>query len=209
MAQLHIVKQGECFSSVAKKYGFLEKTLWEHPSNSELKNKRNDPNVLFPGDKINIPDIEMKEDSAPTEDTHVYKISREKIKFSLHVLKNDEPVANAGYVLTIDGSRIEDKTDGDGWIHQPISQSAKSGKLVIADADLEYDLNFGYLDPVEEISGVQSRLRNLGHYFGSITGEKDYLTEAALLGFQRKYQLPETGESDNATQAKLKEIHGS
>lgn len=209
MAHVHVVKQGDCFSSIAKKYGFLEKTLWNHPSNGDLKNKRKDPNILFPGDEVNIPDKNLKEYPAPTEDKHIYKVVRETLKFSLQVLKNDEPVANQQYILTIDGKRIEDATDGDGWIHQPIDAAAKQGKLVIAAAELEYELRFGHLDPVEENSGVQGRLRNLGHHFGKIGDDNDHLIEAALLGFQRKYGLPETGESDAATKAKLKEVHGS
>lgn len=208
MAHLHIVKQGECFSSITKKYGFLEKILWEHASNSELKNRRNNPNVLFPGDEINIPDIELKEYSVPTEDTHSYKVIREKINFSLQVLKNDQPVADEEYLLTVDGASVKDVTDGEGWIRQPIDARAKAGKLVIANAELEYELRFGYLDPVEEKSGVMSRLRNLGHYFGENENNNDYLLEAALRGFQHQHGLDETGANDAATQAKLKEVHG-
>ena len=209
MAHVHVTQQGDCFSSISKKYGFLEKTLWDHPSNSELKNKRHNPNILFPGDEINIPDNELKEYSASTENRHTYRVCREAIKFSLHVLKNDQPVANEKYILTIDGNRIEAVTDGDGWIHQPLDAAAKKGKLIITNAELEYELRFGYLDPVEEKSGVQSRLRNLGHYFGESDGDNDYLIEAALRGFQHKYGLPETGENDEATKIKLKEVHGS
>lgn len=208
MAHLHIVKQGECFSSIAKKYGFLEKTLWEHASNSALKNKRNNPNVLLPGDEVNIPDTELKEYSAPTEDTHHYVVTREKIDFSLQVLENEKPVANEEYLLTVDGTSVKDVTDGEGWIHQPIDATAKTGKLVIANAKLEYELRFGYLDPVEEKSGVMSRLRNLGRYFGENEKNNEYLLEAALRGFQHQHGLNETGTADAATQAKLKEVHG-
>ena len=209
MPQLHIVKQGECFSSIAKKYGFLEKTLWEHPLNGELKNKRQNPNVLFPGDEINIPDHDLKEHTGATETQHKFRLIRDKIEFSLQVLNNDEPVANEEYVLTVDGENIKDVTDGEGWVRQPIEAMAKKGKLVIAGADLEFDLRFGYLDPVEEKSGAMSRLRNLGHYFGENENNNDCLLEAALRGFQKKYNLPETGENDAATQSKLKEVHGS
>ena len=209
MAHVHVVQQGDCFSSIAVKNGFLEETLWNHPSNSELKNKRRNPNTLFPGDEVIIPDIELKEYPAPTENKHIFEVKREKITFSLQVLKNDQPAANEEYLLTVDGSRVTDVTDGDGWIHQPIKAAARKGKLVIANAELEYELRFGYLDPVEEKSGVQSRLRNLGHYFGEKDKDNDYLMEAALHGFQRKHGLPETGASDAATKAKLEEVHGS
>jgi len=209
MPHIHVVEQGDCFSSIAKKYGFLEETLWNHPSNGELKNKRVNPNILFPGDEITIPDLELKEHPGATENRHNFQLKREKIDFSLQVLKNDEPVAGEEYLLTVDGRNIKDVTDGDGWVRQPIDARAQKGKLVIEKAELEYELRFGYLDPVEEKSGVMSRLRNLGHFFGESETNNDYLLEAALRGFQNKYGLQETGENDAPTQAKLKEVHGS
>jgi len=209
MANEHTVSQGECFSSIAKEYGFLEQTLWNHPANAELKNKRENPNVLLPGDVVTIPDRQSGEEQASTEQKHVYKARGERIKFNLRVLQNDKPIANENYTLVVDGEQIEGTTDGDGWVRQPIKADAAKGKLVFARIKHEQELLFGYLDPIDEVTGVQGRLRNLGHYPGEVDGAADGLTETALLGFQHKYGLAETGKPDDATKAKLKEIHGS
>ena len=47
-----------------------------------------------------------------------------------------------------------------------------------------YDLAVGHLDPVEEISGVQARLGNLGYYSGPITGTLDDATRRAVSAFR-------------------------
>ena len=58
----HTVKQGECLSSIAAKYGFGDwKALYDHPSNAALKKKRPNPHVLFPGDVVSIPEKEKKQ----------------------------------------------------------------------------------------------------------------------------------------------------
>lgn len=46
----HLVKQGECLSSIAAQYRFAWEQLWNLPQNRELRLKRKNPNILFPGD---------------------------------------------------------------------------------------------------------------------------------------------------------------
>jgi hypothetical protein len=48
----------------------------------------------------------------------------------------------------------------------------------------KYELAVGHLDPVEEVSGVQARLGNLGYYSGPITGTLDDATRRAISAFR-------------------------
>ena len=62
----YTVKQGDCFMSIAAANGFLWDILWNHGDNATLKQLRKDPNVLFPGDTIVIPDKTQRIESAAT-----------------------------------------------------------------------------------------------------------------------------------------------
>ena len=211
MATEHIVEQGDCFSSIAKEYGFLERTLWNHPANAALKQKRKNPNVLLPGDVVVIPDRESGAENAATEQKHIFKARGEKVKLQLRLLLNNKPRTNLSYTIIVDGNMIEGKTDSDGWINTPIPAVARTAKLVISSAAIseEYDLGLGFLDPAEEISGVKGRLGNLGFYGGDLDDSPNANLGSALNGFQKENGLEETGIADEATKSKLVEIHGS
>lgn len=57
MSTRHIVAQGEFLASIALQHGFRNwRVIWEHPDNAALKQRRKNPNVLFPGDELVIPE---------------------------------------------------------------------------------------------------------------------------------------------------------
>ena len=59
------VKQGECMSSYAKKYGFHDPdVIYSHPANSALKTERKNPHILKKGDVVKIPDRNMMTEEA-------------------------------------------------------------------------------------------------------------------------------------------------
>lgn len=211
MATEHIVEQGECFSSIAKEYGFLEKTLWNHPANAALKAKRKNPNVLLSGDVVIIPDRVSGTEQASTEQKHVYKTKGEKTELQLQLLIEDEPLANAKYCLTVGSLIIESSTDGDGWVREKIPAAAKSARLLVSpgtEDEEEYELLLGHLDPAEENSGIVGRLNNLGFFF-DLDDTEDEAMKLVLQRFQKKHGLKETGAPDAVTIERLKAEHGS
>lgn len=113
--------------------------------------------------------------------------------------------------MEIDGKTFSGTTDDDGRVKQYISPSAKSGKLVVGEEleAEEYKLKLGYLDPVSEDSGVQSRLKNLGFICGKADGDMQEKTIAAIKKFQAKAGLSVTGEIDQSTKDALVQEHGS
>ena len=110
------VKQGDCISSIAYRYGFFPDTIWNDPKNSELKQKRQDPNVLAPGDLVYIPDKRIREVSGATEQRHRFRKKGVPEKLVVQFKNNDEARANEAYVLDIDGQLTEGKTDGEGRV---------------------------------------------------------------------------------------------
>jgi N-acetylmuramoyl-L-alanine amidase len=65
------------------------------------------------------------------------------------------------------------------------------------------------LDPIDVISGVKQRLRNLCFDCGDHSDEETPDLQAALSAFQAKHALSVTGTIDDATRAAILEAHGS
>lgn len=201
------VDQGDSISSIAKDNGHFWKTIWEHGQNSGLRSKRKDPNVLFPGDEVFVPDIELKEENRGVNQRHKFKLKGEECKFKMKLLMMGEPRANESYILNLDGKLIKGTTDGDGMIEQVVPADAQSGKLILGDGKEEYEIRIGHLNPIDEISGVQQRLNNLGFSAGAEDGELSDDLAAALTAFQNRYHLPANGQLDSATKSKLEQLH--
>jgi N-acetylmuramoyl-L-alanine amidase len=209
MAEDHKVKQGDCSSSIAFEKGFFVDTIWNHPNNKELKEKRKDPNVLMPGDIVFVPDKRLKEVSEATNNVYKYKCKNTPEKLKLQFFKADEPRANEDYELEIDGLKFSGKTDSQGRLEQSIPPSAAKGQIrLLKDGDT-YDLLLGNLDPYDEVTGVQGRLRHLGFYFGSIDGKITAELEHAIQEFQITKDIEPDGELNGPTIDALKAAFGA
>lgn len=211
MPQDYNVEPGDCISSIALNHGFFWETLWNHGSNSELKSKRQDPNILKEGDLVHIPDLTLKQESGATEQRHRFK--RKGVPEKLRIRIEDEegkPIANVPYKITIDGTHRHGTTDADGWVIESIPPDAQGGKLLVGKEgeEQEHELNLGHLDPIEELTGVQARLRNLG-YDCAVDGQLNEQTREALKHFQLEHSLDPTGEPDDATREHLQKEHHS
>jgi hypothetical protein len=52
----HVVKPGDTLSGIARRYGVKSwQELYYHPSNASFRSKRPNPDLIFPGDQVNIP----------------------------------------------------------------------------------------------------------------------------------------------------------
>jgi hypothetical protein len=205
------VKQGDCVSSIAERYGLSWEKIWNHPNNAELNQKREDPNVLYSGDVVFIPEKEVKQESGATGQRHHFRRKGVPEKLIIVLKEEDEPRVNVPYILEIDGELLSGSTDSEGRLEHPISPDAKRGKLIIGEGEdrEEQDLQLGHLDPITEISGIQARLDNLGFECGQINGKLGPETQEAIRLFQTKHGLNVTGEPYEAMRQKLKEEYGT
>ena len=208
----YTVKQGDCIMSIAEDCGFFWETIWNHADNTGLKRLRKDPNILFPGDIVVVPEKTPRVEPAPTDQLNkfVKKTTPAQVRLRLLDLKR-KPRPNLQYVATVDGVNSSGQSDGEGYITVEAKPNARQLKLKVTDGSKseEYTLPLGSIDPVEELSGVQQRLANLGYPCGSEQGTLGELTRTAIRAFQKEMNLTVTGQLDDATRQKLTQIHGT
>lgn len=215
MADYYTVQQGDYISKIAKDNGFTDYTIiWNHPNNADLKNLRQNPNVLFPGDQVFIPDMEQKEESGATDKRHPFVVNKDTLKLRL-VLEDvyEKPIAGAQCALLVDGQIFQLTTDGNGKLEQEIPLNAKQGTLTIRGDQTPFaneviPIKIGHLDPVDEISGQVARLNNLGYAAGPLDGSDEAAFESAVEEFQCDHSLTVDGICGPHTQSKLKQVHG-
>lgn len=210
MAINYTVKQGDCISSIAFEHGFLPATIWNHENNAKLKTERKDPNVLLPGDVVFIPDLRLKEVNEPTDQVHKFRYKAAPAKLNLRLLKDGEPLRSEPFVLEIGGNLVKGTSDNDGRIRVPIMPNAENGRLTVGvpPNQIEYVLDLGWLDPIEQLSGVKKRLHNLGYEVGVMDQRESAELENAILEFELDHNLEQTGQASDQLRARLKEVHG-
>jgi len=203
------VKPGDCISSIAFDHGFFPDTVWNYPDNAELKKLRGDPNVLLPGDIVVVPDLRPKVVSEPTNE--VYKFRRKGVPEKLRVQfkLNHRPRANEPYSLEVEGKIIQTgkTTDSEGRIECGIPPNARNIRVLFNDGKEAHQLNAGSLNPIEEMSGVQGRLKNLGYYEGPVDGKTSSALEESLRTFQKEKNLEGNGALNEATRAAIKQAY--
>ena len=131
MSTQHDVAQGECISSIAFENGFFPDTLWNHPANAKLKQLRQDPSVLRPGDCVVIPDKRPK--TIALNENNRYRFRRKGVpKFlRIRIMRVNRPLAGLQLTIAIDGRPADRRqTDKDGWLVCPIPPNA-AGALIL------------------------------------------------------------------------------
>lgn len=214
MPIVHVVQQGECLSSIAHKYGFSDyKKIYDHGDNAEFKQRRPDPNLIFPGDRLTIPDKNVKTFSCATGQTHRFVVKQPKRKLQLKLLDSaGEPIADIPYTLKLGSETLEGTTSGEGKIEHDIPIREKKATLIMNGT--QRTLLIGHLNPLEYtedegVSGVQSRLKNLGYPVGSIDGKMNPSTRAAIQAFQHDQDMTVDGQISDALISRLKKEYGS
>lgn len=206
------VKQGDCLSRIARRFHFTVDKLSKVPENRHLHENRRTRDILFPGDIVFIPEVEVRSEKVSTEARHKFKLKpAPKMEVALSLVSENRPRVGLGCKLVLDeleGSAnvVEAFTDENGVVRFDIPLQASSGVLKI-DAFESYHLLFANLDPVITVSGAQQRLSNLGHIV-DCNNELDENTKRAFLKFQKDEGITESGLLDEDTMTALEKIHG-
>jgi Putative peptidoglycan binding domain/LysM domain len=203
----YTVKPGDCVSSIAFNFGFLPDTIWNDAANADLKDLRKDPNILKEGDVVVIPEKRTRSVARATDASHRFVLKGVPATLRLQLFDGTTPRASQSFRLIVDGRKFEGTTDGNGVLEVSIRPDAGKGELTIGPDMFQCDLDFGALDPITEISGIQARLNNIGYNCGPVDGKPSDRLRRMLLMFQSVFGLQGTGEADDSTINKLREIH--
>jgi N-acetylmuramoyl-L-alanine amidase len=214
MPERYAVVAGDCLSSIAEDFGFADyRSIYDDPINADFRALRPNPNLIHPGDVIQIPDKEGKFDNKGTGATHQFTVRTTKRFLRLRMLNSEgAKLADADYTLNVDGEERKGTTDADGFLREAISRRARKASMQIGGAN--WTLNIGHLNPIDQapdagILGVQQRLANLGYQPGAIDGTDGPKTQAAVRAFQEgNPPLAVDGICGPKTQARLVDVHG-
>lgn len=216
----HTVRQGEHLARIALAHGFANyDSIWNHPLNAELKVKRKNPNTLFPGDNLFLPEAEQKTVNKSTDQEHLFVKHATALKLRLKLSAAlDEVFAETLCQLNIGAQTTNLKTDANGELTKYIEAATEKAILLVnrelrrqtkvITLTFEIPLLIGHLDPVEELSGQRARLLNLGYYRDTSPDEIEAEFVSAVEEFQCDQGLAVDGVCGAKTQAKLREIHG-
>ena len=201
-------KQGDHMSKIAKAFGFSDyRRIWDDPGNSSLRNLRDNPHVLMPGDDVLIPARELRIESRAVDQRYPFRAKSRPLRIQI-VVKNYDFIlqANTPGQLRIELDLADITTDGAGLIKKDIARDDEDGTLFFNRS--ERPLKIGHLDPVTEVTGQRARLNNLGYRAGPVDEPHPEQFRSAVEEFQCDHKLAVDGNCGPVTQGKLKTIHG-
>jgi N-acetylmuramoyl-L-alanine amidase len=205
----YTIAEGDCLWSIGEREGIAWKKIWLDSNNSELRSARANPNVLYPGDRIFIPDREERKLGVGTEKRHRFRSPRED--FEVRIILRDvahKPMSAVEYHFSVDGEAGESRQTGDdGVASETIRRQARDVELHLPWG--VFPVRLGVLDPANSVRGIQQRLLNLGIDPGPIDGIWGPLTKKAVVSFQEAESetLKMTGEPDAETIRHLRSLH--
>jgi hypothetical protein len=209
----YVVNQGETVASIVMPMGADPDTVWNDSKNDDLRAQRSDPAVLCPGDILYVPDDDPPSHDMAVGSTNDFTapIQTQTVKL---VLGDDEPLANAAYVIHGLGDDITGTTGGDGSLSVDVPIDVESFVIELTDLNVAHPVLVGHLDPVTEDSGVQQRLSNLGYLtpMWDLLGQFGIEVDPGLA--IRLFQIDMgtgnvTGEIDDDTTDAIQKAHGT
>jgi hypothetical protein len=184
----YIVRQGDYLTKIAHRFGLEAAAVWSHSANADLRARRADPEQLYPGDVLQLPETSSSSLSVAAGGAVHARAHLPSVEIKLALRGRDgAPSANIGFEL------------------RGVSADLETGR--------SYVVRVGNMDPVNEAGGVLKRLVHLGYLpFADVarldtTDGRDELT-CAVRRFQGDAGLETSGEIDDVTRSALVDRHG-
>jgi N-acetylmuramoyl-L-alanine amidase len=156
------VRQGDYVQSLADQLGFDADTIWNDPKNAQLKQLRGNPNILFPGDILYVPDQEPTARTLKTGATNSFVSSPVTVPVTIKF----SSARFASQACTIE--ELPDltglTTDANGTLTFSVPVTLDAATVAFTEIGATYVFKIGHLDPMGTLSGVFQRLQNLGFF---------------------------------------------
>jgi len=216
----YTVKQGDYLAAIAHQFGFADPDiLWNDPANAALKQQRINPNVLYPGDTVVIPDLQTQELPRSTGARHSFVLNAKPLWLRIRLAQAfAKTLAKTPCEFTVGSTTSTLNANASAQLSSPCPPTVKSARVVAhttvrlgknaIPVDIQFDAKVGYLDPIDTPTGQLGRLSNLGYYLNFDPDNQVADLKSAIEEFQCDNHLSVDGICGPATQAKLKAIHG-
>lgn len=207
----YIIKQGDFLEKIAFKHGFTVDDVWNHPKNIEIRNLRQDHNVLAPGDIVFIPQKSAEHVAITNGAKNRYIAKVPKTNVAIEFFSSSGPLANEPYTIHGVGSPITGATDSEGNMNACVPVTTDSFDVTFENIRHTVTILIGHIDPISEISGVRQRLIGLGllslnNVFD--IDEEARMTSKAIERFQFEHGLLPTGSINDDTRRIIEEEFG-
>ncbi len=157
--------------------------IWFDARNQQLREDRGHPNILLPGDVVLVPEREIGWESGATEKRHRFRRKGSLVEIRIRLHRFGEPRADEPYHVEI-GNAVypgsTQRTDQNGLAIVRIPADAMHAILVVGDDEEEYELLVGHMDPIDSVTGIHSRLENMGFDAGGVHSPYDTQSAAAM-----------------------------
>jgi N-acetylmuramoyl-L-alanine amidase len=213
MTRTHIVQEGDSLQSVAARYGFANsKTLYDYAGNADLARKRPNPDLLFPGDRILLPPVQVKACECVEKLVHRFETKRSWLRLRIRLLNEEgKPIQNESFRIVTSDVTVSRATGSDGVLDALVPPHSDTARLEVL--GMTVALQLGRLHPMWQTpdggwSGVVARLQNLGYLPEDGLSGDDTCVEEAIRLFQREHGQPEDGRISPRLLTALERAYG-
>jgi hypothetical protein len=205
-----VIRQGDHLSLLAHRFNFDATEVWNHPANAELRRTRKNPEILCPGDILQIPDPESPEwFTVRVGAVNHFVATVPTVKVQLALSRGGNALQSEPFTVSAGSYRSAGTTTSQGMASFEVPLGVQNCLLTMTRTGRTYRLLVGHMDPIEQPSGAWKRLAQLGY----LAAPRELLPEPAALASLKRFQkdsgLPESGELDPDTLRALEAAHGS
>jgi hypothetical protein len=201
------VQSGMGVDKIALRCGHLPETIWRHPNNAPLVDKRQSRNVLEPGDKIYVPPRRPRVEEA--RPGHLYVLVRKgaRARLRLRFELAFEPLQGKHYMIEIPDQPSITGVTVDGYVECDVPAETEVVHAKVQGLPRPVVLRLDTLRPIWGDVGVLQRLKNLGLPCGKPEDGVSPEGVGALKRFQRIISIEPSGAIDDRVRKSLFVLH--